>query len=67
MRTGLYLVTFVPSPSLPSVFNPHAHKEPSVFRATVCQSPAATDYQSVPVPMRAGASLLTVDPSPKLP
>ena len=44
------LLVAVPSPSCPTSLAPQAHKVPSVFIATVCWPPAATDAKLVSLP-----------------
>lgn len=50
IRTGVLLFVRVPFPDSPSPFDPHAQSVPSVFTATVCDVPAATDSQSLSLP-----------------
>src|SRR3989304_5315181 len=62
--TGEFLPVFVPSPSRPDTFFPHAQPAPPDLRPTVGSAPAATDVHLVSVPICTGEFLLTLVPSP---
>mmetsp|Transcript_88412 Transcript_88412/g.274855 ORF Transcript_88412/g.274855 Transcript_88412/m.274855 type:complete len:249 (+) Transcript_88412:292-1038(+) len=65
--TGLFLSSWVPSPSWPAVFWPMARTVPSPRRMYVCQAPMATWMAFAMPGILAGTVCLSVDPIPSSP